>query len=56
MEHCKICKLLNDSTVSTFVAKNGSKHYLSSGQYSVNKNIKFKTFVLKSDLYDYSNA
>ena len=29
---------------------------LSSGQYSVNKNIKFKTSMLRSDLCDYSDA
>ena len=29
---------------------------LSSGQYSVNKNIGFKTSILKSDLCDYSDA
>ena len=29
---------------------------LSSGQYSANKNIKFKTSMLRSDLCDYSDA
>ena len=29
---------------------------LSSGQYSVNKNIRFKTSILRSDLGDYSDA
>ena len=29
---------------------------LSSGQYSVNKNVKFKTSMLRSDLCDYSDA
>ena len=29
---------------------------LSSGQYSVNKNIRFKTSILRSDLDDYSDA
>ena len=29
---------------------------LSSGQYSVNKNIRFKRIMLRSDLYDYSDA
>ena len=29
---------------------------LSSGQYYVNKNIKFKTSILRSDLCNYSNA
>ena len=31
-------------------------NYLSNGQYFVNKNIEFKTPVLRSDLYDYSDA
>ena len=29
---------------------------LPSGQYSVNKNIRFKTSMLRSDLCDYSDA
>ena len=29
---------------------------LSSGQYSINKNIRFKTSMLRSDLCDYSDA
>ena len=29
---------------------------LSTGQYSVNKNIRFKTSILKSDLCDYNDA
>ena len=29
---------------------------LSTGQYSVNKNIRFKTSILKSDLCDYIDA
>ena len=29
---------------------------LSGGQYSVNKNIRFKTSILRSDLRDYSDA
>ena len=28
---------------------------LSSDQYFVNKNLRFKTSMLRSDLYDYSN-
>ena len=31
-------------------------NYLSNSQYFVNKNIGFKTPVLRSDLYDYSDA
>ena len=57
MEHYKIYKLLNDSTVSKFVTKKWvGVHYLSSGQYSVNKNIRFKTSLLRSDLCDYRDA
>ena len=57
MEHYKISKLLNDSTVSKLVTKDWVKvNDLSSGQYSANKNIMFKTSVLRSDLCDYSDA
>ena len=56
MEHYKIYKLLNDSTVSKFVKKWIEVNYLSSGQYSVNKNIRFKTSMLRSHLCDYSDA
>ena len=54
MEHCKISKLLRDSTESTkkWIEING----LSSGQYSVNKNLWFKISVLRSDLCDYSDT
>ena len=34
----------------------GWSNYLSSGKYSVNKNIRFKTSLLRSDLCDYSDA
>ena len=54
MEHYKISKLLKDSTVSKFVTKNWIQvNYLSSGQYSVNKNLSFKTSILRLDLCDY---
>ena len=57
MEHYKISKLLNDLAVSKFVTKEWIKvNDLSSGQYSVNKNIRFKTSILRSDLCDYSDA
>ena len=57
MEHYKIFKLLNDSTVSKFMTKIWVEvNDLSSGHYSVNKNIRFKTSMLKSDLCDYSDA
>ena len=57
MEHYKISKLLNDSAVSKFVAKKWFEvNDLSSGQYSVNKNIRFKTSMLRSNLCDNSDA
>ena len=54
MEHCKISKLLYDSTVSKFVTKGWMIC-----QYSVNiniRNIRFKTSMLRSYLCDYSDA
>ena len=43
MEHCKISKLLNDSTASKFVTKKWIEvNDLSSGQYSASKNIRLK--------------
>ena len=57
MKHYKIFKLLERSTVSKFVTKKWVEvNDLSSGQYSVNKNIRFKTLILGSDLCDYSDA
>ena len=57
MEHYKTSKLLNDSIVSKFVNKKSIEiNDLSSGQYSVNKNIRFKTSMLRLDLCDYSDA
>ena len=57
IEHCKVSKLLNNSTVSKFVTKIWNKiNNSSSSKYSVNKHIRFKTSLLKSDLRDYSNA
>ena len=54
-EHCKI-KLLNGSTVSKYLTKKWNElNHLSGGQYSVNKNIRFKTPMLISVLCDYSN-
>ena len=41
MEHYKICKLLNDSTLSKFVTKNWTEvNDLSRVKYSVNKKYK----------------
>ena len=57
MEHCKISKLSNDSTVSTFVTKKWVEvNDLSSGLYFVNESIRFKTSMLTSYLWDYSDA
>ena len=57
MEHYKISKLLNDSTISKFVTKKWVEvNDLSGGQYSDNKNIKFKTSMLRSDLCDHSDV
>ena len=42
--HHKISKLLNDSTVSKFVTRKWIEvNDLSSSQYSVDKNVRFKT-------------
>ena len=57
MEHYKMSKLLNDLIVSKFVTKKWNEmNDLSSDQYSVNINIRFKTSKLRSDLCDYSYA
>ena len=57
MEHYKLPKLLNDSTASKFLTKKWIEvNDLSSGQYSVNKNIRFKTSILRSYLYDQSDV
>ena len=51
MEYYKLSKLLNDSTLSKFVTKKWVEvNDLSSGQYSANQNIRFKTSILRSDL------
>ena len=57
MEHCKISKLLNDSTVPKFVTQKWIEvSYLSGGQYSVNTSIRLKNPILRSDLCGYSHA
>ena len=57
MEHYKLSKLLNDSTVSKFARKRLIEINDSSrSQYSANKNITFKTSMLRSYLCDYSVA
>ena len=51
MDHYKISKLLNDSTVLKFVTKKRIKvNDLSSSQYSVNKNIRLETSMLRSSI------
>ena len=50
-------KLLNDSTISKFVTKKWIEvNDLSSGKYSANKNLRFISSMLGSDLCDYSDA
>ena len=53
MEHLEIFRLLNDSTV---LRKSIKVNDLSNGQYSVDKNIRLKTPMLRLDLCDYSDA
>ena len=56
-EHFKTSELINDSTISKFVTRKWIEvNDLSGGQYSVNKNISFKTPMLWSDLCDYSDV
>ena len=55
MNHSKISRFLNDSTVSKFVTTKWIEvNDLSNGQYSANKNIRFTNSMLSSDLCDYS--
>ena len=57
MKQHKISKLLNDSTVSKFVTRKWIEvKGLLGGQYSVDKNIRFKTPLLRSDLCGYSDT
>ena len=57
MKHYKKSKLSNDATVSKFVIKKMIKvNDLSGGKYYVNKNISFKTPMLRSDLCYYSDT
>ena len=57
MEHYKISKLLNDSTVSKFMTRKWIEvNDLSKGQYSANKNIRFKTPILRLTLCYYSDV
>ena len=57
MEHYKISNLLNCSSLSKFVTIKCIKvSDLPGGQYSVHKNIRFKTSMLRSDLCNFSNG
>ena len=57
MEHYKITKLLNNQIVSKFVSGKWIEiNDSSSGQYFANKNIRFKTSILISNLFGYSDA
>ena len=57
MEHYKISKLSNVSTVSKFVTKKGVKvNDLSSGKYSACIIISLKTSMLRSYLHDNSDT
>ena len=56
-QHYQISRLLNDSIVSKFLTKKWIQvNDLSGGQYSVNKNLRFKTSMLGTVLCDYSDA
>ena len=57
MKQNKKSKLLNNSTVSKFVTRKlVDVNYFSGGQYSVNKNIRFKTLMLRKVQFDYNYA
>ena len=56
MEHYKISKLLNNSTVSKLVKRKFEVKGLSGGQYFSKKSLRFKTPMLRSDFCDYSDV
>ena len=57
MERHKISQLLINSTESKFVTRKWTEvNDLSGGHCSVDKNVKFNTLMLKSDLCGYSDA
>ena len=57
MGHHKIFESSNYSTVSKFFTKKWIEvNDLLRNQYSVNKNIRFETIMLRSNLCDYSDA
>ena len=57
MENHKISKTLNDPAMSKLVTRKWIEvNDLSGGQYSINKNIRFETPMLGSELCDSSDA
>ena len=57
MEQNEKSKLLNDSTISKSITKEWIKvNDSSSRQYSVNKSIRFKASIVRSNLCDYIDA
>ena len=57
MEYYEISYLLSNSSVSKFVTKKQiAVNDLSHSQYSDNKNLRFKTSILRPDLYNCSTA
>ena len=57
IQHHKISKFLKDSTAPKFSTRKWTEVNDSLGsQYSVNKNISFKTPMLRSDLCDHSDT
>ena len=57
MEHHKLFKLLNDSTVSKFVTRKWVEvNDLLGSEYSAGLNLRLKTPMLRSDLRDYSDV
>ena len=59
MEYQKVVNFLETTSDSLprFITKELIKvHDQSGGQYSINKQIRFKTLMLRSDLFEYSDA
>ena len=57
MEFQKIVNCNSDKNLPRFITKKWVEVYdQSGGNYNVNKEIRMKTSMLRSDLYDYSDA
>ena len=57
MEFQKIVNCNSDKNLQRFITKKWVEVYdQSGGNYNVNKEIRMKTSMLRSDLYDYSDA